>query len=202
MKIKFSLFTVIVFFMVFNIKAIHFKNFKGVLIDKKDTVKINSLLAVSKNFADHGYKNILLPIDKSKQSKQKVYQAITLAKIYDCNIHLYRDYETDEQFVMNLRGNIWFVKNKLEEHGFSLASEQYKDSKSKDGFANQAMRYAGKYNIDLLLIIADEGNGVLGGIIGSEDVKIINNDAQILVMCINAINFQILGSIISFIGFS
>lgn len=159
------------------------------------------IIVQNKNIAEHGYKNILLPIDKSKSSKQKVYQAIALAKIYNCNIHLFADNETDEQFLMNLKGNIGFVKNKLEEHGFALASENYLDPKNKDSFSKQAIKFAAANSIDLMLIIADEGAGVLGGIIGAEDIKIINNEAQIPVMCINPTNFQILGSIISFGGF-
>ena len=159
------------------------------------------IVVQNKNIAEHGYKNILLPIEKSKSSKQKVYQAIALAKIYNCNIHLFADHETDEQFLMNLKGNIGFVKNKLEEHGLALASENYLDPKNKESFGKQSIKFAAANAIDLILIIADDGAGLLGGIIGAEDIKIINNEAQIPVLCINPTNFQIFGSIISFGGF-
>lgn len=160
------------------------------------------IIVQNKNIAAHGYKNILLPIDKTIESKQKVYQAIALAKIYNCNIHLFGDHEKDEYMAVRVKANVGFVKNKLEEHGLSLASETYIDTGSKDSFGKQAIKHASANNIDLILIIAAEETGLVGAIVGAEDVKIINNDAQIPVMCINPTNFQILGNIISFGGFS
>ncbi|MES2617423.1 MAG: universal stress protein [Bacteroidota bacterium] len=160
------------------------------------------IIVQNKGVADHGYKNILLPIDRSTESKQKVYQAITLAKLYNCNIHLFGDHEKDEYLAVKLKANMSFVKNKLEEHDLSVASEAYVDATSKDSFSKQTIKHASANNIDLMLIIAAEEKGIVGAIVGAEDVKIINNDAQIPVMCINPTNFQILGSIISFGGFS
>lgn len=159
------------------------------------------IIVQNKNIAEHGYKNILLPIDRTMESKQKVYQAISLAKLYNSNIHLIATHESDEFFERAVKANVGFVKNKLEEHGLALASEEYQDPKSKDSFGKQTIRHATINHMDLILIITSEEKGIIGTIVGAEDVKIINNDASIPVMCINPVNSMILGKIISFGGF-
>ncbi|MDP2176649.1 MAG: universal stress protein [Bacteroidota bacterium] len=160
------------------------------------------IIVQNKTIAENGYKNILIPIDKSKYTKQKVYQAISLAKQYNSNIHLFNAHETDEQFLLNLRGNIGFIKNKLHENDLDFHFETNEDPKNKDGFGKQVIKYASSNNIDLIFIMAEDGGGLMGGIVGAEEIKIINNDAQIPVMCINPTNYEILGSSISFGGFS
>jgi len=155
-----------------------------------------------KNIENHGYKNILLPIDRTKESKQKAYQAIALSKIYGCKIHLFATYEKDEYFSISVKANMLFVKSKLEEHNIEVASENYQDPSIKDSFSNQSLKFAELNKIDLILIMTSEDKGIIGAIVGAEDVKIINNEASIPVMCINPVNAMIMGSGISFGGFS
>jgi nucleotide-binding universal stress UspA family protein len=159
------------------------------------------IIVQNKNISENGYKNILIPIDKSKYTKQKVYQAIAVAKQYNSVIHLFNAHESDEQFLLNLRGNIGFIKNKLHENDLDFHFEQAEDPKSKDGFGKQVIKYASANHIDLIFIMAEDGGGLMGGLVGAEEIKIINNDAQIPVMCINPTNYEILGSSISFGGF-
>ncbi len=159
------------------------------------------IIVQRKPLADYGFKNILLPIDGSKITKQKVFQAIALAKLYQCNIHLFAAEEKDEQFVINRKGNVFFVKDRLAENGLKLASETMQDTSSKESLSKQIIKFASSNSIDLILTMTEEPNA-LGAIFAPEDVKIVNNDAQIPVMCINPVNFGIMGSIISFGGFS
>ncbi len=155
-----------------------------------------------KNIENHGYKNILLPIDRTKESKQKAYQTIALSKIYGCKIHLFATYEKDEYFSISVKANMLFVKSKLEEHNIEVAYENYQESSIKDSCSNQSLKFAELNKIDLILIMTSEDKGIIGVIVGAEDEKIINNEASIPVMYIDPINAMIMGSVISFGGFS
>ena len=54
--------------------------------------------------------------------------------------------------------------------------------------AKQTIKYASQVNADLIVILTDDGElNVSEIVLGAEEEKIINNDAQIATMCVNPV---------------
>ena len=64
-----------------------------------------------------GYKNIVLPIDETKETKQKVNWAIHIAKIFDSTIHLFGIKHNDEFLKKDIDHNISQIKSILNKNG-------------------------------------------------------------------------------------
>lgn len=158
------------------------------------------IIVQSKNISDHGYKTLVLPIDESVETKQKTNQAIAIAKEHNSDVHILRKFEKDEYLKIKVNGNANYVKNELVSEGVNVVDTP--ESHSGKNYSKEVMRYASSINADLLVLTTKKEKEIADIFIGDEDVKIINNDAQIPVLCVNAKNYNIMGSAISFGGFN
>lgn len=131
----------------------------------------------------NGYNNIVVPLDLSKETKQKLKLATDLAKYFDSCIHLITPDESDEFLKNQLDRNVAFAKQYLTEKGvkFNAIVGKAKDS----GFASEVIKYAAKENADLITIMNLNENSLIDMIGGSYEQKLITNEAQIPVMCVN-----------------
>jgi len=158
------------------------------------------VIVQSKKIGSSGYTIIVLPIDESVETKQKVNQAILFAKEHKAVVHIFSKYEKDEYLAIKVHGNANFVKNELLSEGIKvIESEEAPGSKS---FSKEVLRYASSVNAELIVITTKKEKEISDIFVGDEDVKIVNNDGQIPVLCVNAKNYNILGSAISFGGFN
>jgi nucleotide-binding universal stress UspA family protein len=158
------------------------------------------LIVQDKDITSSGYNPIVLPIDESVETKQKVNQAILFAKENKATVHIFSKYEKDEYLRIKVNGNANFVKNELLAEGIHvIESNEAEGSKS---FSKEVIRYASSVSAGLIIITTKKEKEISDIFIADEDVKIVNNDPQIAVMCVNAKNYNILGSAISFGGFS
>jgi len=145
----------------------------------------------------HGYKTIVMPMDAGKESKQKTFQTAALAKIFDGTVHIFAAHETDEFLKNTVDNNIHFATRHLDAQGISyqIAYE------SEDGkrYVDQIIQYAIKVEADLLTIMTGDHRGLLDIISASETEgeHIVNNQAQIPVMCIDPQN-ALYGSVFTY----
>ena len=130
------------------------------------------VMTVSDKNLKEGFKNIVLPIDLTKQTFEKILKAVSWAKYYKSNIHL----------VGILTGGIPIPKSRLasklerakfiiEREGIPCTAELYKeDNKSIN---RVILEHAKKVNGDLLMIMTHQELGVIDNYIGAVAQKIL-----------------------------
>jgi nucleotide-binding universal stress UspA family protein len=147
---------------------------------------VPTIIVQKKKVAGHGYKTIVFPIDASKETKQKVIHTVSIAKTFDSEVLLFGSYESDE-FINNAKNNnIAWAENMFKKNGvrYQVANA----TKSGGDHPKQTIKYASEKNADLMVILTDDSEvSVKGFVLGADNERLINNDAQIPTMCINPI---------------
>jgi len=154
---------------------------------------VPTIVVQKKTIGEAGYKTIVFPIDASKETKQKVIHTISMAKHFGSEVHLFASHETDE-FIINARNNnVAWAENMFKKNAVS-----YTVAKADGNHAKQTIKYASKVNADLIVILTDDGEVSVSEIVlGPDEEKIINNDAQIATMCVNPIaNLYTIGNVL------
>ena len=112
------------------------------------------VLSVQTNANHIGFKNIILPIDNSDYSRQKVNHAVVLAKHYACKVSVLGlpDGESDVTEENKFKIKIDQVNAYLEKSGVIHTSKIIKGKNQ----AKLTMDYADSVNADLLMIMTDQ----------------------------------------------
>lgn len=133
-----------------------------------------------------GYKTIVYPVDENPYSKQKAYAVADFAREHNARVLLIPKKNADEHFQNYTDGNLRYSEKVFQEH--SIPFEVFENTHS-GSFDKQVIDFAASHDADLISIITqDSDDRDLGDIfIGSEDVHIINNHAEIPTLCINAV---------------
>lgn len=135
-----------------------------------------------KKINQHGYKKIVLPMDASKEVKQGIFYAILMAKQYNAEVKLFGKYESDEFISNQVKKNISFAKSFLVKNGVTHSEELG----GKGNYVKELLKYSARENADLIIIMTEkEADVVVEFIIGPDNEKIINNESEIAVMCVN-----------------
>ncbi|MBI1289392.1 MAG: hypothetical protein GC178_17635 [Flavobacteriales bacterium] len=141
------------------------------------------IIVQKKTVSDHGYKTIVFPIDASRETKQKVIHTVSMAKFFGSTVHLFASHETDEFLVNARNNNIAWAENMFKKNGVD-----YKVAHADGNHAKQTIKYASQVNADLIVILTDDGDVSVSEIVlGPDEEKVINNDAQIATMCVNPV---------------
>jgi nucleotide-binding universal stress UspA family protein len=131
-----------------------------------------------------GYKNILFPINTFTEARQKVVIARNVARRFASTIHIFKEIVKD---VAEMNRIEIITKQILEE--FKKEGINYKiESAQKSGdTSKQLIGYGAANNIDLIMILTEPQIGTNYFNLGPWNEKIMFNDAQIPVMCINPV---------------
>lgn len=134
----------------------------------------------------HGYKKILYPVDENPYSKQKAYAVSDFASKFGAEVLILPKKNGDEHFQNYTNGNLRYSEKVFSEAGVKFTT--FTNDKT-GSFSKQVIDFAAKNDADLISITTqDSDDRDVGDIfIGSEDVKIINNEAEIPTLCINAL---------------
>ena len=97
---------------------------------------------------------------------------------------MYATTESDE-FIQNaLKNNIAWAEYTLKRNGVSYQTAH----SEKSNYVKQVIKFAAQVNADLIVILTESSEiNVSDFILGADNEKIINNDAQIPVLCVNPI---------------
>jgi nucleotide-binding universal stress UspA family protein len=119
-----------------------------------------------------GFTNIVMPIDNSLHSRQKVDYVIELAKKYGSRIHILGLLDSDEEaeerkFTIKLDSVENVIKN----------SELPYTRKLVKGYnvAVEAMKYSEEVNADLLVIMTDHESNMSGDFLGAIAKQVVNH---------------------------
>lgn len=134
-----------------------------------------------RNF-EQGYKNIVLPLDLTKETKQKVSLATKVAKFFNSTIHLVSVAEDDKHLQKKIKANLKQVENYLKDQGISHTSEILTDVEGN--FADATLKYSQQMGADLIIIMTQQERSFKELIIGSYAQQIVNK-SRTPVMCVN-----------------
>lgn len=129
------------------------------------------VLSVQKHAEKVGFKNIVLPIDDSLHSRQKVTPAVTFAKAFGATIHIVGLHESggDKKFELKIEQIEEYVKKS----GLQCTRKIFKDTNQ----AKISQEYAKAINADLIIIMTDQDENITGRLLGSYAQQIVNHSA-------------------------
>lgn len=124
-----------------------------------------------------GCKNIVLPLDLSKETREKVGKAIELSKLFGgAAIRVVSVLFTTDEFVVNrITRQLGQVKAFLEKAGVECTAEIIKGIKGEETLAQNIIEYAWKVEGDLVLIMTQQEVDFTQYFIGSSAQEIINH---------------------------
>lgn len=132
------------------------------------------------------YEKIVLPIDLTKESRQKVDWAVHLAERYGSEIHVIMEVESDEFLMNKVKANLNQVESILAKHGVKYVAKLLDDEKYPENFGRDIIKYSEEVDADLIMIMTQKETGVgsyLG--LGSFARHIIHESKKTPVMAIN-----------------
>ncbi len=141
------------------------------------------IVVQEKPIDEKGYDDIVVPLDLSKETKQKLDISVNLAKYFDSRIHLITPKEEDEFLKNQLERNLHFAEDFFKESGVNYTT-RVADEKASN-FPRAIVKHASEKDADLISIVNLQENSLIGAFASSEEQKLITNDAQIPVMVIN-----------------
>ncbi|MCX6269811.1 MAG: universal stress protein [Bacteroidetes bacterium] len=129
---------------------------------------------------EHGYKDIVFPIQEIDYVRQKVQWTIKVAKTFNATIHLYIIDTKNEE----LKSKFNIVTNQIKQI-FDLHNVKHtvNFSEGSANFTKQVIKYASSVRADLLMIMSN--NDLFDFKIAPDEEKLIFNDSEIPVLCIN-----------------
>jgi nucleotide-binding universal stress UspA family protein len=125
----------------------------------------------------NGCRNIVLPLDLTKETREKVSKAIELAHLYNgAVIRVVSVLFTTDEFVVNrLTRQLGQVKTFIEKAGVECTAEIVKGIKGEETLAQNIIDYAHRVEGDLIMIMTQQEVDFTKYFIGSAAQEIINN---------------------------
>jgi len=137
--------------------------------------------------ASTNYKKIVLPIDLTKESRQKTSWAIHLAHKYDSEIHVIMEIEDDEFLKKKVRASLNQVEKMLVKNKVRYVAKILDDQNYPDHFGKDIIQYSEEIDADLIMIMTQKEGGVIDFFVGSFAQQVIDGTKQIPIMAINPI---------------
>lgn len=127
----------------------------------------------------NGCKNIILPLDLTKETREKVNKAVALAKLFEgATIRVVSVLFTTDEFVVNrLTRQLGQVKSFLEKEGVECTAEIIKGIKGEETLAQNILEYANNVDGDIILIMTQQEVDFTQYFIGSSAQEIINHSS-------------------------
>jgi len=123
-----------------------------------------------------GIRNIVLPLDLTKETKEKVNKAIELARLGKTAIRVVSVLFTTDEFVVNrLTRQLGQVKAFIEKAEIECTAEIIKGIKGEETLADNIIEYANKVDGDLIMIMTQQEVDFTLYFIGSSAQEIINH---------------------------
>ena len=128
-----------------------------------------------------GYKKVMVTADYNKESKQLVTHAIGMAKLFGGEVLIFEGKEGDEFLSRQTQNNTQFCVRLCEANGVKYRVIKQAGS----DYNNEMLKTAVTENVDLICIMSRKDMDLKNVILGDAEQRIINNEAQIPVMCAN-----------------
>ena len=142
------------------------------------------VVVVQKRSFENGYHNIVLPISSDVEPRQSVEWILLISRLFNSTIHLFQSLETDP--ALNTRLNIITqqIAKILDE---KKVPYDIKTAGSVRDFSSQIISYAVTHKSGMIMIMTMPGEDVPGFNFSAWNERLMFNEAQIPVMCVNPI---------------
>lgn len=134
------------------------------------------VISLTRRHRHDGCHSILLPLDLSKDTRQKVSWAIEMAKRMGCSIRVVSALwsKSDPDVLIQLRNQMAQVKAFIEQGGIKCNAEIVESDENARTLVPIILKYAEKHvDIDLITIMTQQENGVVEYFLGSSAQEII-----------------------------
>jgi nucleotide-binding universal stress UspA family protein len=144
--------------------------------------QVPTLIVQQKEFT--GYQNILFPINTFTEARQKVVIARNVARRFGSTIHIFKENVKDPAEASRIEIITRQIVEEFKKEGVKYTIENAE--KSGDS-AKQLITFAAANNMDMIMILTETQIGTSYFNLGPWNEKIMFNEAQIPVMCINPV---------------
>ena len=145
------------------------------------------IVVQEKGIGAGGYDDIVVPLDMSDDSKQKLDEVADIAKYFNSKIHIFAKNEKDTSLKIKLKNNILFAKRYYAQKNIAL---DITISESKKPFDEEMIEFAKSVDADLIAIVNTLKWNMFGGLLSRREQEIITNKEQIPVLCVNPIDIK------------
>lgn len=123
-----------------------------------------------------GCQNIILPLDLTKETKEKVNKSIEFAKKFGSTVRVVSVLLTNDEFIVNrLTRQLDQARKFIEKEGVECTAEIIKASSGKESLSGVILDYAGKSKGDIIMIMTQQEEDFIEFFIGSSAQEIINH---------------------------
>lgn len=141
------------------------------------------IVVQEKAIKETGYDDIVVPLDLSKETKQKLAYVANIATYFNSRVHLITPDESDEFLKRQVKINIQFAVKFFHERGIEVTTKV-----SEGGsFDKEIVKHAVRNEADLIAIMNLNRNNMLGVITASHEQFILTNDAEIPTLIVNPV---------------
>ncbi len=131
-----------------------------------------------------GCKNIVLPLDLTKETREKVNRSVEFAKHFGSTIRVVSVITSTDEFVVNrLTRQMDQVQKFIEKENVECTAEIIRSGRTGESVADSVIDYANKVKADLIIIMTQQELDFTEMFIGSAAQEMINN-SEIPVMSI------------------
>jgi nucleotide-binding universal stress UspA family protein len=142
------------------------------------------VVVVQKRSFENGYNQIVLPVSSDIEPRQSIEWILLISKLFNSKIHLFQSLETDPELNSRLniltRQMIKIFKEKNVPHDINTAE-------TSEDFSSQIISFAAVNQSDMIMIMTMPGENVPGFNFSAWNERLMFNEAQIPVMCVNPI---------------
>ncbi|MBN8696283.1 MAG: universal stress protein [Bacteroidetes bacterium] len=147
------------------------------------TESICPVLSVRAHATKVGFREIVLPIDDSAHSRQKVNHAVVIAKQFNSRINILGLPDTDDDGEMKkFEFKLDQIEEYLKKHDISFTRKSINGGNQ----AKHTYEYAKSINADLIVIMTDQDETLTGRLLGTYAQQIVNH-SKIPVMSIQPV---------------
>ncbi len=139
------------------------------------------VISVQTHATKIGFKKIVVPIDDSPTSRQKVNHALTMARLYGAHIHIVGliDFSDDER-KRKFHIKVEQVEEWLRKHDVSCDVHY----KSGNNLARMTLDFAEETHSDLIIIMTEQETSIAGILLGTWATQVVNQ-SKIPVMTVH-----------------
>lgn len=145
--------------------------------------KVPVIITQEQALLKNNFQRIVIPIDHTLENKQKALQTIQFAKIFNSAVYLVVKHSNEEDKKNRTQLNLNFFKKLLQSQELQHHIE-WMNAKEKD-FDKEFINFSERILADLIVILTSTEKGVIEYVLGPVEQQVINNKANIPVMCVN-----------------
>jgi len=144
------------------------------------------VIVVQKRGFGDGYKDIVVPVHNPLDFELKTRWVAYIARMFGAKVHMFQIKESD----IKLKEDVDFMTNLMcSELDKNTVSWNIKEAKEEGDFSEQLENYASELRSDLIIIMTNALDDHPEFILGPWEDKLVYNESQIPVMCLNPLPF-------------